>query len=284
MDQAGQQATKRSIQTCLSQDANVEIITLPEGMKDVNDLVIEDPNFWKKAVENSSPVMNYLFANAFKKYSKDDPKGKKMIAYELLNVIRSIADPIEKNYWLKKLSDNLGVEEEVLTQVLERVKLKEKDAEKNVPARAETEEVRQAKPRIYALQERLLGLFVLFPAELGEHLSKTGSDIFEEKYLEIWEGISSGNKDKFSEELNQCEVTTKYSYDQKEGFLENEIDPFKEYDILVKEIHKERLKATLIKIAKDIKRAEEEKDEEALKLLMEEFSRASKQLEEYETE
>jgi len=79
-------------------------------------------------------------------------------------------------------------------------------------------------------------------------------------------------------------VAVKYSYDKKEGFLENKIDPFREFQILKKELEKEKLKNSLKRIATDIKTAEEEKDDEALDLLMEEFTKISKKIEKNETE
>jgi len=125
-----------------------------------------------QGIEKSIPVMEYLFASILNKYSKDDPKGKKMIAYELLNVIKSIADPIEKNYWLKKLSDKLSVEDDVLTQVLEKVKLKEKVFSGKNTNENETEERHQVRPRSHILQERLIGLSSLFFIELKEEYEK----------------------------------------------------------------------------------------------------------------
>jgi hypothetical protein len=62
--------------------------------------------------------------------------------------------------------------------------------------------------------------------------------------------------------------------------MENKIEPFYEYQVLKKELEKERAKALLKKIASDIKIAEEEKDEEALRILMGEFSKISREIEE----
>jgi DNA primase len=282
MDQAGQQATKKSIQSCLMKEVDVEIILLPKGFKDVNDLVIKDPLLWRKVAEETVPVMEYFFANIFSKYRKEDPKGKKMIAYELLNIISKISDPIEKNYWLKKLSDKLGVEEEILTQVLERAELKEKalnNRSDSYPGVEKSVTV-TTKPRIIVLQEKIIGLFNLFSKELSEEIINFPTQLFDRTYAEIFQALLDGSKKKFLSEINQYEISVRYSYDGKEGFIENKIEPFYEYQILKKELEKERAKILLKKIASDIKIAEEEKDEEALKILMEEFSKISREIEE----
>jgi DNA primase len=282
MDQAGQQATKKSIQSCLMKEVDVEIILLPKGFKDVNDLVIKDPSLWEKAVKEAVPVMEYFFTNIFSKYRKEDPKGKKMIAYELLNIISKLSDPIEKNYWLKKLSDKLGVEEGILTQVLERVRLKEKALNNGNDSEFEAEKqvTVTTKPRVAVLQEKIIGLFNLFSKELSEEITNFPTQLFDQPYNKIFQALLDGSKKNFLSEINQYEISVKYSYDGKEGFMENKIEPFYEYQVLKKELEKERAKALLKKIASDIKIAEEEKDEEALRILMGEFSKISREIEE----
>jgi DNA primase len=131
MDEAGQNAMRKSVKTCLEEGLEVEIIIMPEGVKDVNDLLVENRGEeWKELTEKSRDVLDYLFESVSSKYDKNKPSGKKKIAHDLLNVIKDIADPIEQNYWLKKLSNLVEVGEEQLTQVLEKVNVKESISEK----------------------------------------------------------------------------------------------------------------------------------------------------------
>jgi hypothetical protein len=102
----------------------------------------------------------------------------------------------------------------------------------------------------------------------------------EEKYLVLWEKLKSGKGKEVSDEIAQYEACVKYEYDSGRGFLEMEIDPLAEWDSIVKELSRERKKRQLKEIVWDIKRAEEEGDEEGLNFLMENFSKLSRETQE----
>ncbi|MDA3815114.1 MAG: DNA primase [Patescibacteria group bacterium] len=278
MDEAGQNAMRKSVKTCLEEGLEVEIIIMPEGVKDVNDLLVENRGEeWKELTEKSRDVLDYLFESVSSKYDKNKPSGKKKIAHDLLNVIKDIADPIEQNYWLKKLSNLVEVGEEQLTQVLEKVNVKESISEKkevnsNVKDLHSSE---KSKSRIEILQERLLGVFSLGLNELSGEAEKIGKDFFEEKYQEIWEALKRKEKSLFEEDLNRFETAVCYSFDKKEGFIENEIDFQKECKMLIDEITKEKNRRKLKKITWDIKRAQELGDEDTEDLLLREFQSLS---------
>jgi len=279
MDEAGQKAATKSIQLCLAEGVDAELILLPKGFKDVNDLVIEDVPAWKKAVKNSHQVMDYFFESIFKKHDKDDPKGKKKIAHELLNIVKDISDPIEQSYWLRKLSEGLDVKEDTLTEVLDQVKVKEEKINRKQQEAQEEETIHSGKSRIVQLQERILGLVVLHSKELEEQIKKFDVDLLDEEHRKIWDKLSKGDLKKISQKLGKFEAQVNFAYD-KEGLEEREVDPIRDWEDICKKINLIRKEETLANIIKDIKVAEEKDDEESLNVLMEEFSKVSKKLEE----
>jgi DNA primase len=285
MDEAGQNAVAKSAQTCLENEMETEVIILPEGFKDVNDLTIKDKNLWTKAVEESRPVMDYFFSAIIKKHDRNTPQGKRLIAHELLNIIKYIADPIEQSYWLRKLSDSIQVEEDTLTQVLEKVKVKNvagqnNDKDKGEFSKGDLKFQAKSKSKLQRLQERLLGIFSLHRDQLIQKCQEFEENLLEEKYLVLWEKLKSGKGKEVSDEIAQYEACVKYEYDSGRGFLEMEIDPLAEWDSIVKELSRERKKRQLKEIVWDIKRAEEEGDEEGLNFLMENFSKLSRETQE----
>lgn len=280
MDEAGQRATKKSIQTCLEEGIDLEIIILPGAYKDINELTIKEPDNWRRVVADSTPVMKYFFDLVFKQFDVNDAKGKKMIAHELLNIIKDIDDPIEQSYWLKKLSDRISVDEDILTRVLEEAKLKrEKEVIGNREEAEEKDSAPEKKDRRSILQERLLGLFSLFFDQLSGEIKSIDESLFDEKYLVFWKNISVNDKSGIEKEVNQFEIGVKYNYDEKDGFIENKIDPLEEKEVIRNELEKVQKKELLQKITWDIKKAEEEGDDEASKLLSEEFNRLSREVE-----
>ena len=276
-DVAGQQATIKSLRICLRQDMDTGVIILPSGYKDVGELVEKDPAKWKKVAEQPWSVMEFLFQAVLKKFDKDTPRGKRMIAYELLNFIKDIANPVEQSYWLKKLAEKLEIGEEVLADTLKKTEFK-KTSSINSDGKRENEnkrregEYKKEKPKEVILQERLLGLFSLFPEELKES-AKELKKIWQPEIKALFEEISQQPTKERNDKVKKLEMEIRYSYSEEEGILENEIDPLEEWEQLKKQLLEARKKALLQKLSWDIKRAEEAGDEESLRILLEEFKR-----------
>jgi DNA primase len=272
MDEAGYNATKKSARACLGGDLDVEIISLEQEIKDVNDLVIKDPKLWVEAIEKSRPVLDYFFSAVFSRHDFSSVKGKKLITQELLNIIKDISSPVEQAYWIQKLSSSLQISEEALTKVLEKVRLKTQ----KYPTDVQEEKQLKKIPKRVALERRLVGLFGLFPLELQSRVAGLGQMVMSDKNIGLISEIASGKAKKDDKQLNEIFLEVKYYYDEKEGFIEREIDPAREWDHLVGELLKELKKEKIEKIIWDIKKAEEQNDEEALALLLEQFSKLSK--------
>ena len=278
MDEAGQKAVTKSVQLCLAENIDAEIILLPDGFKDVNDLVIEDIPAWKKAIKNSQQVMDYFFSTIISKNDKENPKSKKIIAHNLLNIIKDISDLIEQSYWIRKLSDAIDIKEDILTEVLERVKIKEDKVIQKKAIIQNNEGAITEKPKIIQLQERLLGLVVLYSKQLEKKIKSFEIDLLDQEYQKLWEKILAGKTKKIADKLSQLEAQINYIY-SKEGLEESKIDPDFDWKETCKKIKLFRKKEVLANIIKDIKTAEERDDEESLDFLIEEFSKISKDLE-----
>ena len=278
MDEAGQKAVTKSVQLCLMENLDVEIILLPKGFKDVNDLVIEKPKDWSEAIKNSQQVMDYFFSNIVNKNDKNNPKGKKKIAHELLNIIKDISDLIEQSYWLRKLSEEINIKEDVLTEFLEQVKLKENKIKRKDLDLPKNKRIKVGKAVIIQLQEGLLGLASMFPKELKSEIEKFEIDLLDENCKDIWNKILAGKTKKIADIIGRLEMQTKYTFNQDE-IKEKELDFKKEWQDINKKLQIIKKEEQLSNIIKDIKIAEEQDDEESLNLLMEEFSKISKKLE-----
>jgi len=251
---------------------------LPKGFKDVNDLTIKDIPAWKKAIKNSKQVMDYFFSSIFGKYDKEDPKGKKKIAHELLNIIKDISDPIEQSYWIRKLSDAIDIKEDALTEVLERVKVKEDKINRRNQDNNVVRTIKAKKPRGTQLQERILGLVVLYSKQLEKQVKKFETNLLDEEHRDIWDKILKGETKKLSEKLGQLEAQINYIYNE-EGLEENEIEPVSDWQDTCEKLKLLRKEEVLANLVKDIKTAEEKDDEGSLKFLLEEFSKISKEIE-----
>jgi len=286
MDGAGEKATQRSAEICFQKDVNVSVIILSEG-KDAAELVQKDPKKFIEASEKPIPIMEYFFQQFFRKYDGNKIEDKKIIAAELLNIIRNFGNAIEKNYWIRKLSQKLDVNENVLVDILKRT---ETGGSRQPEDSVKKEKV--SKKRVEVLLEKIAGL-MMNSKILWEKISSDsrGKYYFSEnkKFLPIFEkGRESGykfenlissleNKEE-SDFLQKAYFDTKYS-NTENGPVENDLSDSEEQaeyclNELKKEIGKNRLKILL----NDIRKAEENGDKEGKNLLINEFNKLSQEI------
>lgn len=286
MDGAGEKATQRSAEICFQKDVNVSVIILSEG-KDAAELVQKDPKKFIEASEKPIPIMEYFFQQFFRKYDGNKIEDKKIIAAELLNIIRNFGNAIEKNYWIRRLSQKLDVNEDVLVDILKRT---ETGGSRQPEDSFKKEKV--SKKRVEVLLEKIAGL-MMNSKILWEKISSDsrGKYYFSEnkKFLPIFEkGRESGykfenlissleNKEE-SDFLQKAYFDTKYS-NTENGPVENDLSDSEEQaeyclNELKKEIGKNRLKILL----NDIRKAEENGDKEGKNLLINEFNKLSQEI------
>ncbi len=118
-DAAGNAATVRGLDLARQQDFSIRIITLPpEAGKDPDDAVRKDPQLWKDAIKNAVGIMEWSYRNAFRNRDMTNPEQKKLVARDLLPEIRRVADAVERDHWLRRLAEDLGVRIEALLEAM----------------------------------------------------------------------------------------------------------------------------------------------------------------------
>lgn len=125
-DSAGTAATIRGLDLARQQDFNIKIIVLPpEAGKDPDDAVRKDPQLWKDAIKNAVSIMDWVYRNAFRNRHVERPEDKKLIARDVLTEIKRIADPVERDHWVKKLAKDLDANESALREAMQGIKKQE---------------------------------------------------------------------------------------------------------------------------------------------------------------
>lgn len=118
-DNAGSAATLRGLDLARQQDFDVRIITIPpEQGKDADDLVRKDPKLWTDAITKAVPIMDWVYRHAFRGKESSKPESKKQIAAELVPELLRIPNPVERDAWIKRLTNDLEISEESLREVL----------------------------------------------------------------------------------------------------------------------------------------------------------------------
>lgn len=270
VDDAGQNAAKRGIDLAIEAGMRVRVIRIPEGKgKDPDECLKKNPDIWFEAVNNAQDVMDWYFSKVFSKKDITNYQEKQQAVDEILLKIARIPYAVEKDHWLRKLSEIVRVDVVVLRDDLKRVAIKKNVNKLNsAEKKLESEKIIKKDP-LSLLLERLLALILKYPF-LREKLLKSGLEkIIEESiFNSLYELIK---KEYTLEEIkNQVKAEDKKNLDilllQSEWEFSNflEEDAKKELEniiVLIKTRWKRKKNEELkIKIAQAAKNNDREKE------------------------
>lgn len=123
-DAAGQKATLRGLETArkaMDMDeqldfdsrgllkierflkADIRVTTLPEG-KDPDEIVLENPDAWRKIISEAKPVVNHVMDSLSQGQDLADPKVKRSIAEQVLPLIEDVGNTIEREAYRQRLA------------------------------------------------------------------------------------------------------------------------------------------------------------------------------------
>lgn len=288
MDSAGETATKRSAEIAFQKGLNIDIVGSKEG-KDAAEIVQKDPKIFLKEVAKAKPAMEYFLAQIFSNYDKNNAADKKRIAQEGLNLIKFIENEIERNHWIKKLAEELDIEDRVLADALKKIRTRDKMSS----AGYEKEEELISRERSEIIRGKITGLMLAYPGVWKEIAEKHGDDnlfqndenfqiLFQngpEADFEIGKLLVIIKDESLKKFFRNLAFENRYQFSEKTGV--DEFEPEKATELAehyISELEKEAKKKKLEIILKDIKKAEVSGNKEELKMLMEEFSNLSKDL------
>jgi DNA primase len=188
-DAAGEKAAERSIELGLALGLEVKVALLPEG-EDPAEIIKADPEKWRTILRKSVLSIEYLL-NKIESKEKDQRKIGKAIESKILPLLKMIPSSIERSYFISLLSKRTGLDEKILLEDLNRVKLPEvggsnlSDEDQELSSK---ERGVERKSRREAIEERLAEIAIWkndlteeFPemimlkseeVELIDHLSK----------------------------------------------------------------------------------------------------------------
>ena len=274
-DRAGRKATEKSIQTCLRNDLRTKVIILPEGCKDVGEVIEKNKKLWYQAVKKARPIMEYFFEDIFSRYNIDNIEDKKEAIHKLIKIIGNIFDPIEQGYWLKELAIRTNTEESILTELLKKVKLKEEELKSGSSRFSENaQQVKEdKKDRLEILQCRLIGLLSHFPDELKKQLVDFPAEkLFSGQWFDVFVSLKSKkNEEKWENVINECIARLLYIKDTDE-LVERKIQPIKEWLEAKEELCDLRRRQSMKNIELQLKKAENQGDEQRVNVLMEQLN------------
>ena len=114
-DKAGLAATERAIPIASKVKVSLSIITIPSG-KDPDELIQQDPSAWVRAIESPSYALDWLITRYQSLLDIKSAEGKRKFSDELLPVVRTLNDAVERDHYLNKIAELMDVSRDALEQ------------------------------------------------------------------------------------------------------------------------------------------------------------------------
>lgn len=127
-DSAWEKATKSAIEKMKNQWLEVKIIILPNS-KDPDDIINSWKDFLEYVEKALSPIWYYIKKS---KIDMNSIEEKKKLLNELLDIIKSYSDHVEREFYLKEISHNLELSDKLVIDSYNNIRYKRSDSEKEI--------------------------------------------------------------------------------------------------------------------------------------------------------
>ena len=166
-DKAGVAATERAIELASHEGVELTIISLPDGAKDPDELIKSSVQAWREAVTRNEPAVEWVLRQHAGRCDLDTAVGRRTFTTAALRIVRGLADPVEREYYIKRIAAISHTSEEAVRQKLAGEPVK-KQTFKPVVANTSIIKSEQA-----VLEDDILAL-ALYDARCLEELRRAG--------------------------------------------------------------------------------------------------------------
>ena len=120
-DKAGETATLRGLDLLIEEGMTVRIAILPKGADPDSFARKEGSAGFAKLLKSSKDLFDYKLGTLTAKFRKDEPRGKARIVEGMLPTLARIKNAVLKSGYLKKMSEEISVNEESIRAELKKV-------------------------------------------------------------------------------------------------------------------------------------------------------------------
>ena len=175
---------------------DVGVVKLPDG-KDPDEVVRDQPDVWRAAVERPIPVVEYLIEAAAAAHDLRDLGGRKRAVDAITPTLRVLRDPVIRDGYAAAAARRIGVDEATIREAMRRSS--GEGSSLSTDARISAHRVRAADLQgdigpivasISAPEAELLRLLVLAPAERLRVRDALGDELFSSGLARsLWHGL-----------------------------------------------------------------------------------------------
>lgn len=166
-DKAGVAATERAIELASHEGVELTIISLPDGAKDPDELIKSSVQAWREAVTRNEPAVEWVLRQHAGRCDFDTAVGRRTFTTAALRIVRGLADPVEREYYIKRIAAMSYTSEEAVRQKLAGEPVKKRTFK---PVVANTSIIKNEQA---VLEDDILAL-ALYDARCLEELRRAG--------------------------------------------------------------------------------------------------------------
>ncbi|MCE9653961.1 DNA primase [Clostridium celatum] len=283
-DMAGQMATMRGLEILRTAGFDVRVLSIPQG-KDPDEFVRSNgKEAFLKLINSAEPLIDYRIKKAEEGINFKSSESIILYSKRIMEIIADL-NPVEKDVYIKKASENTGIKEQALYDIL-RSKISDNSTNEFRNGKEQSQKL-HVEPAFLKAERILLKLML----ENKDYLSYIEDRICEKDFIlpehkQIFTVIIASK----GENINSIEsfIESKLSdvkaigelvkvKEQKVFFAEDVESQIKDF---IKEIHNYKLKQRIDQLKKEQKNLENQgKIEESIKLAIE-LASINKQLKE----
>ena len=270
-DEAGVNASLRSFKIALSKGMDIKVLSMPQGL-DPADYILKDPDGWKRAIGEAKHIVDF-YLDLVKSKGLSEREFQKEISKKVLPLVATIENKIDQAYFVKKIANITFLDENSIREELAKNMIHEStEAQKH-------ENIEAPKHKII---DKVLGFFIWQEVKPKQNIDlnsfqKRFKDICGEEIKERVLKIDPAKRQDLSFE---AEIYWAQSNDLKQA-IDELLDNF-EFEFLEDKLNK--LMVSLKQIESPINmnkmKEEEEEEEEESTLLLKEYQRIIKRINE----
>ena len=166
-DKAGVAATERAIELASHEGVELTIISLPDGAKDPDELIKSSVQAWREAVTRNEPAVEWVLRQHAERCDLNTAVGRRTFTTAALRIVRGLADPVEREYYIKRIAAISHTSEEAVRQKLAGEPVKKQTFK---PVVANTSIIKNEQA---VLEDNILAL-ALYDARCLEELRRAG--------------------------------------------------------------------------------------------------------------
>ena len=119
-DAAGERAARRSVDLLLEEGFEVRVLRLPDGEDPDSFLLKQGASRYRELLSKALSLVDFLIAEAGKRYDVGDPRGKAAFLNDVLPVIGKIPNRVERVGYIGPLAEHAGITDQTVLNELRR--------------------------------------------------------------------------------------------------------------------------------------------------------------------